>query len=249
MMEVFYKHDEIIHNFSAAREIMPYIIKNFSPSSMLDVGCGIGTWMVVAKELGIQEVLGIDGSYVDRDILKINSQEFLEHDLRDEFNLSKKFDIALCLEVAEHLPASSAEGLIKSLCKHSDIIVFSAAIPNQGGQNHLNEQWPEYWIKLFMNLNFSCYDIIRPVFWNNLNVDFWYKQNILVFSKKNFHQFDSTMMDASRFNIIHPELYKKVFDRANLLCSENQLYEKNINKPGINFSIDLLIKAIKLKFM
>jgi SAM-dependent methyltransferase len=239
-MEFFYKHDEAIHNFSAAREIMPYLIKMFSPRTMLDVGCGIGTWMVVAKELGIQEVLGIDGSYVDRDILKINSREFLEQDLRHEFNLGRKFDIALCLEVAEHLPASSAGGLIKSLSNHSDIIVFSAAIPDQGGQNHLNEQWPAYWANLFQKQGFECRDIFRNIFWDNEKIEFWYRQNILLFTKNSSLNFNLPN------SLVHPVLFQAAISEIENLRNEIVRIKK---RPGIKEAFQLLHTAIRNKFI
>lgn len=246
-MEVLYKHDERVHNFSAAREILPFLIKMFAPSSILDVGCGIGTWLSVAKELQVKEVLGIDGTYVDRDLLKVDSTEFLEYDLRSPLNLQKKFDLALCLEVAEHLPDSSSGVLVQSLCKHSDVIVFSAAIPGQGGQNHLNEQWPSYWVQLFEKEGFLCYDILRPVFWNNEQVEFWYKQNMLLFSKVDIASGISEWPKPSKINIVHPELFEKVSSIASSLDNENQLLRARINKPGVRFAFELFLNSIRQK--
>lgn len=173
-----YIHTEKIHNTRSAEIIIPIIINAFNPKSILDVGCGTGTWLKVFKEIyNINDTLGLDGNYIDLKKLVIDEGYFTAVDLRKSFELNRKYDVVLCLEVAEHLPESSAEDLISSLCKHSDMIIFSAAIPAQGGQNHVNEQWPQYWEGIFKKYNYKCYDIVRPQIWNDERVDVWYKQH------------------------------------------------------------------------
>lgn len=243
-MEVLYVHDEVIHNFEAASEVLPYVFELFKPNSILDVGCGIGTWLKVAKELGVEDVIGVDGSYTDRKLLKINANEFVEKDLRQYFSLGRKFDLAICLEVAEHLPEESAEYLITSLCEHSDTIIFSAAIPGQGGQNHINEQWPSYWMNLFQKKGFQAYDLLRPAFWNNENVDFWYKQNMIVFSQKDlshlFEKVENQIVNA----YIHPELFNKNLNEIKLL--NEQLHNETL-RPGVAISFKRFLLSLKNK--
>lgn len=243
-MEVLYVHDEVVHNFNAAVVVLPFIIGTFKPESMLDIGCGIGTWLKIAKDLGVSEVIGVDGAYVDRSLLKINSEEFIAKDLRQPFSLNKKFDLALCLEVAEHLPKDSATNLITTLCSHSDVIIFSAAVPNQGGQNHLNEQWPSYWVDHFATQGFRPYDILRPVFWNDTRVEFWYKQNMIVFSKKNLKELYNGVEIQKVNAYIHPELFESKLLEINYLKVQ---IEREKDFPGVKNSFNKLCIALKNK--
>src|SRR6185295_2140887 len=121
------------------------IIKLFHPSSVLDVGCGLGHFLKVFIDSGINDVTGVEGPWLDNSKLVIDNELIQIKDLEEPFDLERKFDIALCLEVAEHISEHAAEQFIKTLTVHSDVIIFSAAIPEQGGQNHINEQWIEYW--------------------------------------------------------------------------------------------------------
>lgn len=243
-MEVLYVHDEVVHNFKAANEVLPFLINTFHPQSILDVGCGIGTWLKVAKDMGVKEVLGVDGGYTNRALLKISADEFTEQDLRKQFSLARKFDLVFCLEVAEHLPATAAPDLIASLCNHSDTVIFSAAIPGQGGQHHINEQWPAYWTALFAQNGFQFYDILRPVFWNNADVEFWYKQNMIVFSKKHPASDSSPADRKVPLPYVHPDL----FERKNQEISQlNTELDRIKAKPGVNSSFNLFLKALKRK--
>src|SRR3954447_5963699 len=108
MNKVNYIHTEEIHNSTSASAFIPVLNRFINPSSVLDVGCGTGTWLKVFKDFGAETVLGIDGPNVNQERLLIDKKEFLTHDLRDKLNLKKKFDLAVCLEVAEHLPGHTA---------------------------------------------------------------------------------------------------------------------------------------------
>jgi len=119
--------------------------------------------------------------------------------------LEKSLTSSISLEVAEHLPESSAESFVGSLVKHGDTIIFSAALPNQGGQNHLNEQWKQYWIDLFGKYNYKVYDLIRPLIWEMPEVDYWYKQNMLVFSKLDLSFVETYQKPI--IETIHPEMF------------------------------------------
>lgn len=183
-MNEAYIHTEQVHNFSAAEEVMPFLLHGFSPTSILDVGCGTGTWLKVAQDLGVPDVLGVDGTYVPLHKLRMETSKFQGVDLREPFRLDRSFDLILSLEVAEHLPEASAKGFIESITAHGDVVLFSAAIPNQGGQYHVNEQWPSYWAKLFDACGFDLYDVMRARYWDNPKVDFWYKQNMFLFLRR-----------------------------------------------------------------
>lgn len=180
-----YIHNQDIHNTNAANEIVPIIIDLFSPKNVADIGCGTGTFLNVFKSNGISDVIGIDGSWVDWKLLlkNINEAEFFECDFEKGVRLKKRYDICICLEVAEHISPYKSSSFISDLSEISNVIIFSAAIPFQGGQNHLNEQWIDYWQDLFKEKGYSIYDGLRELIWDNKNVDVWYKSIYLFLLK------------------------------------------------------------------
>ena len=104
--------------------------------------------------------------------------------LRMPIHLERRFDLVLCLEVAEHLPADSAPTLIDSLVSLGPVIVFSAAIPYQGGTHHVNEQRPEYWARHFATKEYVPVDFLRRQIWQLHDVEWFYAQNILRISNE-----------------------------------------------------------------
>lgn len=217
-----YIHRTDIHNTNAAREVVPVLLKLFNPRTVIDIGCGTGTWLKVFEELGIEKFIGIDGDYVNKELLLISNEKYIAKNLEYSFSIDENFDLLLCLEVAEHLSESRAESFIKNLTNISDTIIFSAALPGQGGQGHLNEQFPGYWIKIFNKLNYEAFDILRPLFWNNSNVDWWYRQNLLVFRRNTC---DSPLNQQEINTLIASELYKKTLDEICNLNDEIQRVE------------------------
>jgi hypothetical protein len=160
------------------------------------------------KKLGVPVVLGYDGHMKDLSLLEISRESFICQDLTEPIANPERFDIAICLEVAEHLPEESAKTLVDSICLLSDFILFSAAIPGQGGLHHLNEQWQEYWVEHFNVKGYKAIDYIRPRIWNDSNIQFWYKQNILLFAKKEKYK-ELKILKDNFFNpnLVHPDLY------------------------------------------
>jgi SAM-dependent methyltransferase len=154
------------------------------PTSVVDVGCGIGTWLKAFAECGVDNYLGLDGDYVPRNKLLIEASRFQPVDLTNPPDLNRKFDLAVCLEVGEHLPARSAPRLVTSLTTFAPCVLFSAALPGQGGTHHINEQWPAFWQRLFAAREFVRLDPIRPQVWRNRSVEWWYKQNIYLYCHK-----------------------------------------------------------------
>jgi SAM-dependent methyltransferase len=165
----------------SARAIVPLVVDLVEPRSAIDVGCGTGAWLAVLVEHGIEDVVGVDGAYVDRAQLLIPPEKFVARDLSKPLAFDRRFDLALSLEVAEHLPAASAPTFVKALVELAPVVLFSAAIPGQGGLHHINERWPDYWASLFGEHGFEPVDAVRPRIWTNPRVEPWYAQNLLLF--------------------------------------------------------------------
>jgi SAM-dependent methyltransferase len=165
----------------SATIVVPLLLELLAPRSVIDVGCGVGTWLSVFRELGVAEVCGVDGDWVDRAALEFPAGCFEAADLAKPLRLNRLFDLVLSLEVAEHLPPESADTFVDSLSALGPAIVFSAAIPLQGGVNHVNEQWPEYWADRFAARGYNVVDAVRRRIWHESAVDWYYAQNMLIF--------------------------------------------------------------------
>ena len=229
-----YKHSESMHNLESPNEIVPVIIDLLNPKSVVDIGCGIGTFLHVFKKSGVKEVMGVDGAWVNRNLLLkyINENEFQEANLEQEISLPKKYDLAVSLEVAEHLSESAARQFVKNLVNAGSKIVFSAAIPLQSGQNHINEQWLTYWEKLFNEHNYVLHDVMRPLLWDNPKIFSWYKQNMVLFAPKG-EVITLERPENSMRNVIHPDLFTLKAEQA-----------EKLNNPSFSLSLKLLIKSI-----
>lgn len=197
----------------SAQNVLPHIFSLVRPSSVVDFGCGGGAWLSVCNEMGINDVIGLDGSYVDTKKLQFPEEHFLAHDLRQPLEITRRFDLAISLEVAEHIPAEASRIYIQSLVKLSPVILFSAAIPHQGGVGHVNEQWPSYWMELFHELNYRPIDCIRKIIWNTKEIDTWYKQNTILFAEAEFLNNNPLLRSEYEscrglpMDLVHPDRY------------------------------------------
>ena len=168
----------------SARMIVPFVIELIRPASIIDIGCGNGAWISIFREHGIEDVIGVDGDWVKPEMLLFPTDKLILGDLEKPFKVNRQFDLVVSLEVAEHLPPESAVTFIDSLTRLGLVILFSAAIPFQGGTNHLNEQWPSYWAALFASKGYIAIDCLRRKIWDNDQIEWWYAQNIMFFVKK-----------------------------------------------------------------
>jgi len=166
---------------ASARRVVPVAVADWHPSSVIDVGCGEGIWAAVFESEGVPAV-GIDGAWVRPERRLVD--RFVACDLRDPLPALGRFDLCVCLEVAEHLPASSAGTLVAGLAGLADRILFSAAVPGQGGTDHLNEQPHEYWIARFARAGFRADVAWRDRFAGDDDVAWWYRRNMVVFERR-----------------------------------------------------------------
>jgi len=205
-----YIHTKELHNEASPNEIVPILNSLFAPSSVVDVGCGTGTFLAAFKRSGIQVIKGYDGSWVNMDLLKDNldESEFVPCDLEQNITFNQRYDLALCLEVAEHLSEQSADTLVQNLVASSDVVVFSAAIPGQGGQNHINEQWLSYWQGKFERYGYIVEDVLKPLLWNNEKIEYWYKQNMVV-ARTPDYSYNKPIVENTLKNMVHSDLLKE----------------------------------------
>lgn len=218
-------------SLKAARIIVPLIIDLFSPKSVVDFGCGTGSWLSVFKNNNIPNIIGLDFGSLTHDQFETPKNSFMKVDLSEYIDLNQRYDIALCLEVAEHLPENKSRNLIGNLIRHSDIIIFSAAIPGQHGRNHLNCQYPSYWKNIFSQHMYLCFDPFRKLIWNDSSIPFWYRQNILVYvSRKVIGEY--SILDnyiCSDNDLVHPAMLKHVIDNyKNRLSEIHATYKEQI---------------------
>lgn len=219
--DIFYKTQKD-GSRQSAKEIIPLVLELIHPKCVIDVGCGVGTWLSVFKENGIEDIWGVDGNWVDKEMLQISKERFLSFDLRKPFRMDRQFDLVVSMEVAEHLPNECAEIFVDSLTKLSPVILFSAAAPFQGGIHHVNEQWPDYWVEYFQKRRYVVIDCIRKKVWQNDKVLWWYAQNILMFIRQNYleshpllkREFENTA--TSQLSIVHPKKYIGLAESLNL---------------------------------
>ena len=167
----------------SARSVVPAVVEWLRPATVIDVGCGEGAWAAEFAAAGCA-VTGVDGGHVERSRLRIPADRFHAHDLeRPLAGLfpGTRFDLAVCLEVAEHLAPARGPRLVDDLAALSDRILFSAAVVGQGGFGHVNERPHEYWVELFEDRRYAATAVLRRRFAGDPAVASWYRSNMLLF--------------------------------------------------------------------
>ncbi len=197
----------------AAALVVPLVLAMLPDlGAVVDVGCGAGHWLAAFGRGGVGDLLGLDGGETAA-TLAIAPACFRETDLARPITLSRRFDLAVSLEVAEHLPPSRGESFIADLCALADIVLFSAAIPGQDGTHHINERWPSYWAGLFAAHGYGPHDVIRPRIWDDRRIPFWYRQNVFLYANAAGRARLSLPADAGwprtqASDLAHPDLYR-----------------------------------------
>jgi SAM-dependent methyltransferase len=166
----------------SAQRIVPKVTAVLPVRSVVDFGCGQGAWLSVWAATGAL-VTGVDGPYVDGHHLLIDADDFHAADLAAPLDLGRRFDLVQSLEVAEHLPPAKAEQFVDTLTKHGACVLFSAAVPGQGGENHVNEQPAEYWRAIFRERGYAAVDYVRRLIRDDRTIARWYRYNIMLYVK------------------------------------------------------------------
>lgn len=195
---------QVKDSLRSAEVIVPLVLNLIvpPPKSVVDVGCGLGAWLSVFRRNGVNQILGIDGDYIPRKRLMIPTEDFHAADLSRSFDVGRTFDLAISLEVAEHITHSRARNFVHSIADLAPIVLFSAAIPCQGGVDHVNEQWPDYWKTLFAEVGFVMSDPIRKqkTVWGESRICYWYRQNIFLFVSRQRLEADALMKELVEQN-------------------------------------------------
>lgn len=188
---------------SAAR-IVPLVVQAIKPGSVIDVGCGTGEWLAEFCHAGVAEVVGVDGGHAAPEQLRIPAQAFCAVDLRSPLRLERRFDLAMSLEVAEHLPPERSESFVADLVALAPAVLFSAAIPGQPGTDHISPRWQDEWAEMFRSHGYHPWDLVRTAVWDDSQVDPWYAQNTLLYVDSPPEGRDRSAMPL---RLVHPELY------------------------------------------
>jgi SAM-dependent methyltransferase len=199
----------------AAAIAAPRVVEWVRPASVVDLGCNVGVWLRAFMELGVADVRGYDQPSVDRSRLLIPEDRFVPADLGDPLPIDRTFDLAVCLEVAEHVPLHASELLLDELVALAPVVLFAAGVPGQGGDGHVNEQWGSWWAERFARRGFERYDVLRHELWDAPGVQWWYAQNIAVYARR-----DSPATEALRaaerplpVDVVHPALFEEAGQR------------------------------------
>ena len=193
----------------SAEVVVPMLVEALQPRSVLDVGCGTGAWLNEFRRCGVDDIRGIEGDWAPAEFLQFPSDLIHRTDAASGFDLKRRFDLAVTVEVAEHIEPSKARQFVSDLTKHADFVYFTAAIPGQGGTSHLNEQWPDYWASLFGEHGFLLVDWPRQALWDNPRVDACVTQNGFLYIREGVAGPGALARRESwPLRMVHPRLFE-----------------------------------------
>ena len=228
------------YNYRSAKIILPMIFKYYKPDSMIDIGCGIGTWLSAALELGIENLQGIDCNEISEDFLLIPRKYISIDNLETHENKdNKKYDIAVSVEVAEHLNNSVSEHFVQTLTSYSKVIIFSAGIPYQEGDYHINCQPPKFWYDIFSKYGYVCFDFRDKLMnlWEEINP--CYSQNLLLYVHKDLaHIFENVFNTTNKpIFFYHPAYVNIIVNNSNTSINDLMLQNNQLSKANENIKI------------
>jgi SAM-dependent methyltransferase len=224
--------DQVEGSAQSAAVVLPIVFGVFTPASVIDVGCGQGAWLAAAGRLGSARLTGLDGDWVDRAALRSARIDFRPTDLAGTITIDVRHDLCISVEVAEHLPAARADAFVEALCKASDVVLFSAAVPQQGGTEHVNEERASRWAARFDSRGYTAFDLVRGAVWNDPRVAWWYRQNALVYVRRGsprFAAFASAPLPPTPHDLVHPDAFET---KVAWLTAERARLQRWIDHPS-----------------
>ena len=229
------------YNYRSAKIILPMIFKYYKPNSMIDIGCGLGTWLSAALELGVENLQGIDCNEISEDFLLVPRKYISIDDLETHENKeNKKYDIAVSVEVAEHLNNSASEHFIKMLISYSKVIIFSAGIPYQDGEHHINCQHPQFWYAIFNKYEYVCFDFRDKLMnlWEEINP--CYSQNLLLYVHKDLAHIFENIFNITNKPIFfyHPAYVDIIVNNSNTNINDLMLQNNRLSQLNRNIEIE-----------
>jgi SAM-dependent methyltransferase len=201
--------------FASAGPVVPLLTELVGPGSVVDFGCGTGAWLQAFVDRGVEDVVGLDGEYVERGDLRIAADRFVACDLAHPPSLARRFDLALSLEAVHYLSKDDAVGAVHWLTAHADVVYFAAAVPFQEGGPSLTRQWPAWWARLFAEDGLDTYDLLRPQLWEQPEVDWWYSQNGILYARPG--ALAGATPTGSPLPLVHPGLLADVAERGQVV--------------------------------
>jgi SAM-dependent methyltransferase len=213
----------------SAQAVVPFLVQLLEPRSVVDAGCGTGSWLRVFRENGTEDVLGVEAAPIDGSVLEIAPDELRIASVVEDLELGRRFDLALCLEVAHYHPPDAAPKLVRNLCALAPAVLFSAAIPGQGGagaKDRPGQQWPDAWAALFEAHSYVCIDCVRPRIWDDDEVEVWYAQNTLLFAERTLVESRPALaaeLDRARgrpLSVVHPRMFRATRSRLDRALDE-----------------------------
>ena len=211
----------------SARVYLGDLFNFWLPDSVVDVGCGRGAWLSACRELGVKTVVGLDGNWVRPEMMLDPAIQFHSIDLEGDLACGQRFDLAMSLEVAEHLHSDASDKFVRSLVGLADAILFGAAYIGQPGDNHINSQAHSFWAHKFASNGYKLFDLFRPKYWADDRVEPWYRQNTFLLVRPT-HPLFLALTSVSRGPIedlgfvdcVHPWLYSMVLRELDRLRND-----------------------------
>jgi SAM-dependent methyltransferase len=158
-----------------------HLAQRHRPASVLQIGCGPGAYLKYFASQGTQRIKGVDGAEGRSRFLQ--PDEYVQVDLDKPFELGEPFDLVVCVEVVQHIPAQSEHIIISSITRHArERIVFSGARAGQHGAGHINCQPISHWLDLFASAGWHpC--LFDSLALRSLSTFPWFRGNLVVFTK------------------------------------------------------------------
>jgi SAM-dependent methyltransferase len=236
--------DQVDGSALSASVVLPLIYRVFVPARVIDVGCGQGAWLAAAESLGSGELTGLDGDWVDRAKLRSARIAFHATDLAAAIPDRGRHDLCISVEVAEHLPAARADGFVADLCRASDVVLFSGAVPMQGGTEHVHEARASAWAARFDARGYACFDLVRGAVWDDARVAWWYRQNLFVYVARGsapHAAFARAALPPTPRDLVHPDAFE---EKVRWLEGERRRVSAWVEHPSLGQALRACWRAV-----